>query len=466
MAEKSMNTNIIDRELIKKYNRPGPRYTSYPPANHFTDSFGRGDYARMLKDSNQQWPRQISLYIHIPFCPQICYFCGCNTNLMRSRQQVRRYIEALKKEIRMVAGHLDRSRVVSQIHWGGGTPNSLPMDEIEEVMGVVYDLFTLADDPEVAMECSPAYLELDDVVRLARMGFNRMSLGIQDINDRLLEKLHRRPARYPLEDLYRTAKKAGFRGVNFDFVYGLPGQSFDDHMASIRKALEIGPERIVTFSYAHVPWFKEHQKKLEVYHLPEADEKLTMLESAYHLITHSGYVAIGMDHYARPGDELARALDDKTLHRNFQGYVTREKTGQVYAFGATGISQLSEGYSQNTRSLDGYMEALEAGHLPVMRGYRVNTTEKIRRRVLNEIMCNHYLDFESVAGEFDTTATDVRQAVEYNPDSLAEFKEDGLVDYDNQRVRVTPKGFFLIRNIAMKFDPLMSNTTKGYSKTI
>lgn len=468
MEKKSLThqSMYIDKELIKKYNQPGPRYTSYPPANHFTDSFTSGDYIALLKASNHQEPDSISLYIHIPFCPQICYFCGCNTSLMRSRQQLRRYIDALKREIRLVAAHLDLSRPLTQVHWGGGTPNSLPLHYIGEVMDLIRELFRLSKTPEIAMECSPAYLGLKDVVSLAGMGFNRMSLGVQDRNPELLKKLNRRPQKYPLEDLYRTARKSGFEGVNFDFVYGLPGQTLEDHLASIRQALEIAPERIVTFSYAHVPWFKEHQKKLEVYHLPDANEKLTMLESAFELITQKGYMPIGMDHYAKPDDELARALRNKTLHRNFQGYTTREKTGQVYAFGATGISQLSGGYSQNTRSLDEYMDSLEKDELPVLRGYRLSENEKVRRHVLNEIMCNHYLDFDAVARDFNLDAERVRELVEYDPDKLEEFARDGLVEHSSAKVAVTPRGFFLIRNIAMKFDPLMSQHPKGYSKTI
>jgi len=456
----------IDRVLIRKYNQAGPRYTSYPPANHFTESFTRNDYIGLLRASNHQEPQSISLYIHIPFCPQICYFCGCNTNLTGSGRQLRRYIDALKKEIRVVASHLDRSRPLTQIHWGGGTPNSLPFHYIREVMDQIYELFTLSEHPEIAMECSPAYLGLKDVVALARMGFNRMSLGIQDMNPDLLRKLNRRPQQYPLEDLYRTAKKSGFEGVNFDFVYGLPGQSLEDHLTSIDRALEIAPERIVTFSYAHVPWFKEHQKKLEVYHLPDASEKLTMLESAFQRITGQGYLPIGMDHYAQPNDELALALKNRTLHRNFQGYTTREKTGQVYAFGATGISQLSGGYSQNTRSLNTYINTLEKDELPVLRGYRLSQDEKIRRRVLNEIMCNHHLDFNDVAGAFGIEAERVKKIVEYDEGKLEAFARDGLVKYTGHKVEITPRGFFLIRNIAMKFDPLMSRPTKGYSKTI
>ncbi|MGM0530384.1 MAG: oxygen-independent coproporphyrinogen III oxidase, partial [Bacteroidota bacterium] len=335
------------------------------------------------------------------------------------------------------------------------------------IMHLIYSTFSLSPDPEIAMECSPAYLELDHIVRLANMGFNRMSLGIQDFNIELLERLHRRPAKYPIKDIYRTAKKAGFEGVNFDFVYGLPSQTLEDHIESIKKALEISPERIVSFSYAHVPWFKEHQKKLESYDIPQADTKLKMLESSFKLLTENGYVAIGMDHYAKPNDELSLALESKTLHRNFQGYCTKDKTGQVYAFGATGISQLAGGYSQNTRKLRDYNQILENDQLPVFRGYKLNSNEKIRRKVLNEIMCNHYLDFRDVAKEFDITPEKLKQVLDYNPKSLDEFADDGLLSYDDQVVNVTSRGFFLIRNIAMAFDPLMKSSPENrYSKTI
>ena len=457
----------IDTKLIKKYNKPGPRYTSYPPANYFTEEFTKNDYIQMVKDSNNEWPSNISLYIHIPFCPQICYFCGCNTNLMPGKSEIERYINNVKKEIRFVAENLDKSRKVTQIHWGGGTPNSLNLDYVEDIMNLLYERFTLSSDPEIAMECSPAYLELDHIVRLANIGFNRMSLGIQDFNSDLLKRLNRKPSKYPIKDIYRTAKKSGFDGVNFDFVYGLPSQTLEDHIESINKAIEISPERIVTFSYAHVPWFKEHQKKLESYDIPQADTKLKMLESSFNLLTENGYVAIGMDHYAKPEDELSLALKNKTLHRNFQGYCTKEKTGQVYAFGATGISQLSGGYSQNTRKLQVYNHSLENDQLPIFRGYKLNREEKIRRKVLNEIMCNHYLDFDLIAREFDITQTELKKVLDYHPKNLDEFEADGLLDYDDQMVNVTSSGFFLIRNIAMAFDPLMQSTQKNrYSKTI
>ncbi|MEF8845320.1 MAG: oxygen-independent coproporphyrinogen III oxidase [Bacteroidales bacterium] len=457
----------IDTALIKKYNKPGPRYTSYPPANYFTEEFTGKDFIQMVRDSNDEWPSNISLYIHIPFCPQICYFCGCNTNLMPERQEIERYIHNVKKEIGFVAENLDKTRQVTQIHWGGGTPNALNLDYVEEIMDLIYNTFSLSPDPEIAMECSPAYLELDHIVRLANMGFNRMSLGIQDFNPDLLKRLHRRPSKYPIKDIYRTAIKAGFEGVNFDFVYGLPSQTVEDHTESIKQALAIYPERIVTFSYAHVPWFKEHQKKLESYDIPQADTKLKMLKSSFKLLTENGYLAIGMDHYAKPGDELSLALKNKTLHRNFQGYCTKDKTGQVYAFGATGISQLAGGYSQNTRKLSDYNQILENDRLPVFRGYKLNKSEKIRRKALNEIMCNHYLDFNSVAEEFDITPEKIKQVLEYNPKSLEEYAGDGLLSYDDQVVNVTSRGFFLIRNIAMAFDPLMkSSSGNRYSKTI
>ncbi|MCF8335160.1 MAG: oxygen-independent coproporphyrinogen III oxidase [Bacteroidales bacterium] len=457
----------IDTALIKKYNKPGPRYTSYPPANYFTEEFTRNDYIQMVRDSNNEWPSNISLYIHIPFCPRICHFCGCNTNPMPGKTEIAGYIHNVKKEIDLVAEHLDTTRQVTQIHWGGGTPNSLNLDYVEDIMHLIYSKFTLSHNPEIAMECSPAYLELDHIVRLANMGFNRMSLGIQDFNTDLLKRLNRIPAKYPIKDIYRTAKKAGFEGVNFDFVYGLPSQTLDDHIESIKKAIEIHPERIVTFSYAHVPWFKEHQKKLESYDIPQADTKLKMLESSFQLLTENGYVAIGMDHYAKPGDELSLALQNKTLHRNFQGYCTKEKTGQVYAFGATGISQLAGGYSQNTRKLGDYNQNLENNQLPVFRGYKLSRDEKIRRKVLNEIMCNHYLDFGAIARQFDITRGELKKVIEYNPGYLDEFATDGLLDYDEQIVKVTSRGFFLIRNIAMAFDPLMKSANENrYSKTI
>ena len=458
---------MIDKKLIKKYNVAGPRYTSYPPANHFKEDFDEKQFVQLLKESNNKSPQDISLYIHIPFCPQICYFCGCNNTILKNDETVKEYIDALLHEIRMVSALLDKkNRKVTQIHWGGGTPNSISFGYIEEVMSLIQSEFKISEKAEVAIECNPAYLELSDLVRLKQLGFNRISLGVQDFNPEILKRVNRIPSKYPLEDVYRTAKKAGFTGVNIDLIYGLPGQTFDDFMKSVERTISISPERLVTFSYAHVPWFKSRQKKLEKHNIPGPDEKLEMLEASFNRLTQSGYQAIGMDHYAKPSDELYIALENKELHRNFQGYCTRETTGQVYAFGITAISQLTDGYAQNVRSIKDYIQSLEGNRFPVMRGYQLNRNEKIIREVINETMCNHYVDFEQIAERNHLPAKELMDIIKFRSDKLQPFIDDGLVEFKDNKLTVNPRGFFLIRNIAMLFDPLLINKENQYSKTI
>ncbi len=457
---------MISKDLINKYNVAGPRYTSYPPATCFTNDFDEEGYVRLLGDSNSGKPQNISFYVHVPFCPRICHFCGCNTNIYRDEETVNRYFNALVREFDAVSGYIEAGREVTQIHWGGGTPNSVPFPRIERIMNRIKSNFSVNPNAEIALECSPAYMDLEDLPCLRGIGFNRISIGVQDFNPEVLRRLNRIPSRHPVEKICRAARKAGFKGINLDLIYGLPGQRYQDFMASVRRAIEISPDRLVTFSYAHVPWFKPHQKKLEKYHIPEADEKIEMLVDSFKLLTASGYRAIGMDHYARPDDELYVALKRNELHRNFQGYCTRETTGQVYAFGATAISQLAGGYSQNARSLEDYMGVIAGGRLPVMRGYRLNSREKIIRRVINEVMCNHFMDFEIISSESGISVEELKEILEFNPEKLKPFIQDGLMEYEGDRLKVNPKGFFLIRNIAMALDPALEDKDGRYSKTI
>jgi len=457
---------MIDRDLIKKYNKSGPRYTSYPPATFFHEQFTEKQYLKFVEASNEWWPETISIYVHIPFCPQICHYCGCNTSLFKSEMEVERYIKALLSEIKIVADKLDKDRVVTQIHWGGGTPNSISFKWINAVMSYFHKYFKIDPTAEIAMECNPAYMELTDLIELSKMGFNRLSLGIQDFDNVLLNKMNRLPSRYPVKDLFRIARKSGIKSMNLDLMYGLPDQTLEQHLQSVQKAIDLEADRIITFSYAHVPWFKSNQKNLEVYNLPDAEEKLTMLESSYNLLVNNGYVPIGMDHYVKPDDELHKALKNNKLHRNFQGYASREQTGQVYAFGTTAISQLQKAYSQNVRSINEYINNLYDNHLPVLRGYELSDNEVIIRKVINEIMCNHYINWKQISNELNLASQKIKEIVNYEPGKLTSFIDDDMLSMDENHIKVTPKGFFLIRNIAMAFDPNLNKQNNKYSKTI
>lgn len=376
------------------------------------------------------------------------------------------YVEAVKKEILMVKKHLDPKRKVCQVHWGGGTPNSLPLELMEEIMEVIHANFVFTEKPEIAMECHPAMLDDKYIDALVNSGFNRLSLGIQDFNLKVLQNVNRDPSVIPVEELVQMIRSHGDIGVNLDFIYGLPFQDAKTFSETIEKAVKISPDRLVTFSYAHVPWIKKAQKILEVRGLPKANEKLAMFEAAYQILTHNGYKAIGLDHYAKTDDELNVALENRTLHRNFQGYCTRETTGQVYAFGSTGISQLESAYAQNAKDTNKYVAQIESGNFFIEKGYQLNLTEKIIKHVINEIMCNYYLSWSEAAQKFDVSEDKIKATVEMEESRLQDFVTDGLLDYNSDEITVSKTGRFFVRNIAASFDPSLKNAVQKFSKSL
>jgi oxygen-independent coproporphyrinogen III oxidase len=400
-----------ENHLIEKYNIPVPRYTSYPPANFFVNEFGNEDYIRAIEVSNHEWPENISIYIHIPFCPKICHYCGCNTHLTRDTNKMRVYVDAVKKEIVMVKKHLDPNRKVSQVHWGGGTPNSLPVEMITEIMDVIHQNFSFIANPEIAIECHPAMLDHVYIENLVKSGFNRFSLGIQDFDEKVLDNVNRDAPVIPVEELVAMIRSYQNTSVNLDFIYGLPFQDVNSFSETMKRAAKISPDRLVTFSYAHIPWIKKAQKILEVRGLPQATEKLALFEAAYKILTQNGYKAIGLDHYAKTSDDLYIAMENRTLHRNFQGYCTRETTGQVYAFGATGISQMESAYAQNAKDTNQYVAQISQGNFFIEKGYSLSKTEKIIKHVINEIMCNHFVSWSEAANKFGVSETEVKSTV-------------------------------------------------------
>jgi oxygen-independent coproporphyrinogen III oxidase len=456
----------ITPQFLGKYNKTGPRYTSYPPATSFNTSFTTAEFIPAVIKSNSEQPESISIYIHIPFCPQLCFFCGCNTTAFESAAKIRRYIDCVLKEIDTVAQHIDKSRKVSQIHWGGGTPNSINFDFIEEVIEKIKSHFSFSEKCEVAIECSPAYLDLEDIDRLAIIGFNRLSIGIQDFHPEVLKAINRRSSKLPIEQLIHRIRENKFSGVNLDLVYGLPLQTLESFKENIEKAIALSPDRIVTFSYAHVPWVNSLQKEMDEDKMATPEEKLNMLLLAYDMLTKNGYEAIGMDHFAKPTDNLAIAKYNKNLHRNFQGYCTRETTGQVYAFGTSSISQLWGTYAQNIKNLNRYMDAIEATGLAIERGYSLTKEEIIIREVINQLMCNGYLDFDEIAQRLKCSADEIKEVTAYNPAKLDPFIEDGLVEIIDNNIHVSADGMFIVRNIAMLFDPFLGSTNSQFSKTV
>lgn len=451
--------------LLQKYNVPVPRYTSYPPANYFTDSFSGEDYRKAVVASNAGQPRHLSFYLHIPFCRRLCHYCGCNAYPMRRQQEIERYVAALHTEIDQVKALLDPARKVAQIHYGGGTPTAIPARFLKELNEHLLEGFTCIDQPEIAIECHPGYPDERYWEDLVSAGFNRFSLGIQDFNEEVLAVANRKASLLPVDQIIGILRKNGAK-INMDFIYGLPRQTVESFSASIRQAIALAPDRIVTFSYAHVPWVNQQQLILEKAGLPESKVKSGMYEAARQLFLDAGYEAIGLDHFVRKDDEFYTALSEGRLHRNFQGYCTRRTTGQVYAFGATGISQLSDAYSQNTKDLDQYMETVGKGEFPVVKGYRLNRKEQVIREVIETLMCNYSIDWGEIAERLSLPEGEVKASILYQEERLKELEADGLIVCKEAGLSVSDTGRLFVRNIAAALDPLMLHSDKNFSKPV
>tara|TARA_Y100001934_G_C12302521_1_gene750675 strand:+ start:172 stop:1551 length:1380 start_codon:yes stop_codon:yes gene_type:complete len=457
---------VKGKDLIKKYNEAGPRYTSYPPATFFNEYFKNEDYLESIEKSNYEKPENISIYVHVPFCPQICHFCGCTTETGFSRPFLERYIDAVIKEIEFVSSKIHSSRKLTQVHWGGGTPNAISYKYIERITNKLKEKFDFAENYEMAIECNPAHLEFRHIELLKKFGFNRISIGIQDFRDDVLDAINRRPSKRPMEDIVKKIFDEGFTGTNIDLVYGLPLQTVDSFKETVERAIKLNTERIVTFSYAHVPSVIPRQKVLEDVGFPSAADKAKMYENSYDQLIKAGYVSIGMDHYSKPNDEFAVALKEKQLHRNFQGYCTRATTGQVYGFGASSISQLDSAYSQNIKTTSQYIENIENNNLAVLRGYSLNDNEKIVRYIINSIMCNYYVDLHQVAKYFASSIYDIKKVIQYSESNFNDFISDGLIDINDDVITVHKRGRLFTRNISMRFDPLINKKVGTYSNTI
>ncbi len=457
--DKALKQNIID-----KYNVPVPRYTSYPPANYFAE-FGEGDFRDAVLQSNGAKDRNLSFYIHFPYCPRLCHYCACNSYAMPQTVDVQRYIDALHKEIDMILPLLDGDRKISQIHYGGGTPTAMPLSSIKELNQHLLSHFATIERPEIAIECHPGYLDADGWEQLAEAGFTRVSIGIQDFNTQVLKTVNRKPSLLGMDEIFRILRSHNI-GINLDFLYGLPLQTPESFYETISQAVALAPDRLVTFSYAHVPWIKKAQLILEKAGLPAADVKEQMFDRTAQLLEKQGYVRVGMDHFVKPDDELNVALQNHILHRNFQGYCTRRTTAQVYAFGVTGISQLQTAYSQNTKDIAEYISEIDAKKIPVRKGYKLDEKQQLVREAIETLMCNYYIDWREIAAHLSITVDELKSATAYNSGVLAEMQDDGILEFDDNTIRITDGGSPFVRNVAAALDPLMKNTTKSFSKPI
>ena len=454
----------MNETLFKKYNVPVPRYTSYPTANEF-EPFDAHRYLKAVETSNDAAADNISFYIHVPFCRHLCHYCGCNSVAMAQPKRIEEYFETLHKEIDLLLPHLRKDRRISQIHYGGGSPSSMPLPLIRGINEHLLSAFSTIDKPEIAIECHPGYLESNDWQYLLDSGFNRFSLGIQDFNTDVLRTVNRRPSLLPVADIMEILRKGGAK-VNFDFIYGLPKQTTTEFVSTIQTAVSLHPNRLVTFSYAHLPSLFKRQMILEKAGLPLQTEKLKIFEEASKMLQSAGYVPIGMDHFVLPDDDLNVALQHHTLHRNFQGYCPRRITAQVYAFGVSGISQLDAAYAQNTKDISAYMAQVNAGQMPIQRGYALAPWQRITREVIECIMCNNAINWHDMAQRLHVSVDEIKQTIHYNETELQTLQADGLIAFDADSVEITPDGLPFVRNVAAAFDPMMRHNHRLFSKPV
>ncbi len=454
----------IDLDLIRKYSVPGPRYTSYPPATKFTAELPALRLEAAIADDNQSSDRPISLYFHLPFCETRCWFCGCNTVITKRRGASAEYLVDLEKEMRLTAAQIDPNRPVVQIHFGGGTPTFFRPDELRKLGALIKELFpNRAPNCEFGVEIDPRRIDQDHVFALREIGANRASLGVQDTNPRVQLAIHRIQPQAKNEQAFAWLREAGFASINVDLIYGLPLQTETTFAQTIDDVLALGPDRLSVFSYAHVPWIKPAQKIFDDREqLPDAEQKLAMFAVAHEKLTAAGFVDIGLDHFAKPDDDLAKALEARTLHRNFQGYST-QSGASLYGFGVSSISSTPDTYRQNFKTLDEWRAALAKGELPIERGLRLTAEDQRRRHVIMKIMCERELDFVRLSDELSLDFTSV-YATEI--ERLAAFEADGLIARTESGFVVSPEGVPLLRVIAMAFDHATPPTAGMHSRTI
>ncbi len=453
---------IFDKRLIEKYDKAGPRYTSYPPATEFTEEVTYEDYEVKLKESNER-KTPLSLYFHIPFCESACWFCGCNVIISHRKDVTRPYLEFMYKEMDMLSEIIDTSRKVIQLHWGGGTPNFLSNEEIRELMGEIKKRFNIDPDGEISIEIDPRYLSEGQLETIREVGFNRISMGVQDFDEEVQKAINRIQTEELMKEVMAKLRDLGFSSINIDLVYGLPYQTYEKFEKTIDKTIELSPDRVAVFNFAYVPWLKPLQRKLDPSTLPPPEEKLKILEMTVEKFQDAGYVFIGMDHFAKPEDELSIAQRKGELWRNFQGYTTK-KGVELIGIGATSIGMLYDAYFQNYKTTRAYYNALREDRLPIMRGYILNEDDIIRREVIMDLMCNLGVRFKKIEDMFGIKFKDY---FEREINELGEMERDGLIKISDESIDVLPLGRLLIRNVAMIFDVHTRNKKEArFSRTI
>jgi len=455
---------MIDFKKFEKYSRPGPRYTSYPTAPEFTEDFTEDDLINFYK--NQDSTRPLSLYIHIPFCRSACYFCGCNVIFTSKEDKKVKYLTYLEKELEIIKRHLDVNREVTQMHFGGGTPTFLDPDQLALVLKMLKETFpNFSPNAEISCEVDPRFFNQGHMDVLKAQGCNRLSFGVQDLNEAVQKEIHRIQPFETTQNVMNIARNAGIKSINIDLIYGLPLQTKETFHQTITEVLKLNPDRLAVFNYAHVPWMKKTMRKFDEATFSPPSEKLEILKDTIDFFTTSGYKMVGMDHFAKPEDELFKAINKGELHRNFQGYTTKGGADLI-GIGVTSIGDGVDYYAQNFKDLKTYENAIDEGKLPVFKGYKLNKDDQIRQFVIMELMSNFSLNIPRVEEKFNIVFND------YFKDDLKdlnEFIEADLITVNNDKIQVNQTGTMLIRNIVMPFDAYLKvqpENKRKFSKTI
>lgn len=462
--ESSAKLAYFDKKVLNKYNTAGPRYTSYPTALSFQDEFSDTDFEFQInKNAKEKSAQHLSLYLHIPFCHSLCYYCGCNKIVTRHQHKAEQYLDYLFKEIAH-RGTQFKNYKVSQVHLGGGTPSFLDKSQLARLMTCLHDNFHFIDNVEASIEIDPREIELSYIDDLAAVGFNRLSIGVQDINQQVQEKINRVQSTAFISSLVTRAKALGFSSINLDLIYGLPLQTFDTFLSTLEKVIEIDPDRISLFSYAHMPSLFAAQRKIKDEWLPNAHTKFDLLRLGIEFLTKAGYVFIGMDHFAKPSDELSKALKAGHLHRNFQGYTPKQHNA-LLGLGVSSISSIENTYAQNDKDLKSYYQAIDEKQSALVKGLVLNDDDVLRRDIIHSLMCNFQVNKKEMETKFSIKFDD------YFADAIADlsgFEADGLITMNDTHIKIADRGRLLVRNICMSFDQYLSQPAHKmrYSRVI
>jgi oxygen-independent coproporphyrinogen III oxidase len=464
VSERSLPVADVSVDLLRRYNVPGPRYTSYPTAPVWREGFAPRDYETVLTESAAaERPAPLSLYMHLPFCEQLCYFCACTVVISGNHSVEESYLATLEKEIDWVASRAGANREVVQLHWGGGTPTYFSPDRAGRLAERLREAFPFAVDAEVSVEIDPRVTTREHLEVLSEMGFNRVSMGVQDFDPAVQKAINRIQSPEQTGDLVAAARDLGYRGINIDLIFGLPHQTARSFSRTIDRVLSIGPDRLAVYSYANVPWMKKHQRLLEP-HLPSEREKFEIFRTALARFTDAGYEYIGMDHFARPDDELSRARRERTLHRNFQGYTTKAGT-DLLGLGMSAIGSIGDAFVQNRRDLPGYRAAVESEGSATFRGFRLSFDDRVRRAVISSLLCHGVVAIAEVESAYGIR---FREYFADALEGLSACAADGLVEMSDAEIRATPLGRVFLRNLAMPFDAYLDRQLEKpiFSRTL